>query len=109
MPYVGMIMQVLVNLHEMPSVIRTSDADPSADSTGTFLVHFAKWRRIAEMAQNIQKWQQTPYLIEINPDLQFLFQSSTPYHDEARQLKRSDELEPPAQGGKPPQKGAWFS
>lgn len=102
MPYVGMIMQVLVNLHEMPSVIRASDADTS-------LVHFAKWRRIAEMVQNIQKWQQTPYLIEINPDLQFLFQSSTPYHDEARQLKRSDELEPPVQGGKPAQKGAWFS
>ena len=113
LPYVGTILQSMVNLHELPTILAVSQDDTAVEdhvalNDTPLLVHFAKWRRIAQSIKDIKQWQRTPYLIEVQPELQFLLQSRGNYLSEEDAARRSDELEPPSRGEKTAVRAAWF-
>jgi hypothetical protein len=97
---VGLLLQTMLNLHELPSTVQvvdpTAPVSQSANGTvenGPELVHFAKWRRVADALTKVRRYQKVPYLIEVNTDIQKLLVSASKFPTEDEQSEQSKRLE----------------
>lgn len=100
-PYLGTIMQWIMNNHEIPSIIISPESTLSSPSTPSLVpppsphLNISKHRHLAMIIETFECGQKIPYTIDLDMKVQRLIYQPIQWNDEDSLQMRSMELEPP--------------